>query len=340
MHNHAVENNRSPLIHARSFAVFDSKSTTSSLPELLARLLDEQKRTWPQLSAGYSSLTSVRLREIRCSGYSVWLQFNPGRIVSTGARVDAESIRERRCFLCVENLPAPQKGILYKDDFLVLCNPAPIFPEHFTISHIDHIAQAFSSSVTTFLDLARDLSPRLTVFYNGPKCGASAPDHLHFQASPAGTIPVEKEASEGERRLHRKNVRGVEIFTLANYGRQLIILESGQSSSLEGVLFDLLDSLRTVIGANEEPMMNVLCSYGDCEWRVVLFPRSKHRPDAYYKEGKEQILVSPAAVDIGGLIITPLEKDFNSVNAETVEDIFREVSLPSAKVDEVLEMLS
>jgi hypothetical protein len=328
------------LIEAKIFAVFDPKSPKSSLPELAVGLLDGQKQTWPQLIAGYSSLDSIRLREVRCQGYSVWLQFNPGRIVSTGAKVDAQSIRERRCFLCVQNLPAPQNGILYRDEFLVLCNPAPIFREHLTISHVDHVPQLFNTSAARFLELARDLSPRHTVFYNGPKCGASAPDHMHFQASPSGTIPVEKAAREKSRRLHRKLVLGVEILTLADFGREVIVLESRQIESLEHVLLDLLEALSDATGTKEEPMMNLLCSFGDSAWRVILFPRSKHRPDAYFREGDDRILISPAAVDIGGLIITPLEKDFNAVDARTVEGIFHEVGLPQATVEAAIEKLS
>jgi len=328
------------LIEAKIFAVFDPKSPKSSLAGLAVKLLDQQKETWPQLTAGYSSLDSIRLREVKCRGYSVWLQFNPGRIVSTGAKVDAQSIRERRCFLCVQNLPAVQNGILYRDEFLVLCNPAPIFREHFTISHVDHVPQSFRSSAVRFLELARDLSPRHTVFYNGPKCGASAPDHMHFQASLTGTIPVEEAALEKSRRLHRKQVRGVEILTIKDFGREVIVLESRQIESLEQVLLDLLEALSAAAGTKEEPMMNLLCSFGDSAWRVILFPRSKHRPDAYFREGDDRILISPAAVDIGGLIITPLEKDFNAVDARTVEGIFHEVSLRQATVEAAIEKLS
>ena len=328
------------MIDAKVFAAFDPKSPKEPLPEITVRLLNEQKKTWPQLVAGYSSLDSVQLREIQCTGYPVWLQFNPGRIVSTGAKVDAESIRERTCFLCVENLPPEQKGVLYADDFLILCNPAPIFREHFTVSHINHTPQLFSSYATKFLELARDLSPRLTVFYNGPKCGASAPDHMHFQASPTATIPVEKAAQEKGRRQHRKSVRGVDVFTLARFGREAIVLESLKIESLRSVLLDLIALLALVTSTTDEPLMNLLCSYDHGAWRVILFPRSKHRPDVYFKEGEERILVSPAAVDIGGLIVTPIEKDFRSIDRATVESIFREVSLSDKKVEEAIGRLS
>ena len=270
----------------------------------------------------------------------MWLQFNPGRIVSTGAKVDARSIRERRCFLCVENLPEPQKGIVYKDRFLILCNPAPIFAEHFTISHIHHVSQILGPYIPAMLDLARDLSPQLTVFYNGPKCGASAPDHMHFQANPTGLIPVENAAQKKLHRVFRRSLDSVDILTLRDFGRQVIVLESLHRENLANVLNKLLDSLRQTVGVSEEPMMNVLCSFTDGAWRVILFPRSKHRPDVYFKEEAERVLISPAAVDIGGLIVTPLEKDFKTVNASLVESIFQEVSLPSAIVDETILRLS
>jgi hypothetical protein len=328
------------LIEEKIFAVFDPNALKSSLAELAARLLDDQKKSWLQLASGYASLDSIRLRQVACRGYSVWLQFNPGRIVSTGAKVDAKSIRERRCFLCVQNLPEAQKGILYKDEFLILCNPAPIFREHYTISHVQHIPQIFSTYTTRFFELARHMSPRLTVFYNGPRCGASAPDHMHFQASPSGTIPVEGAACEKNRRVVRRSLHNVDILTLAEFGRQVLVLESKNIDNLQRVLSELTESLRSMTGERDEPMMNLLCSYGDSSWRVILFPRSKHRPDAYFKEGDERILISPAAVDIGGLVITPLEKDFNMVDAPTMEGIFEEVSLAKEKVDAAMDMLS
>ena len=330
---HTVENPLTPLIQARSFA---GSHRETSLAELSRQLLEQQKLTWPQLRRGYASLATVHLREIHCRGFSVWLQFNPGRIVSTGAKVDAQSIRERRCFLCVENLPELQKGIVYKDEFLILCNPAPIFAEHFTISNIHHLPQILDSYIPTMLDLARDLSPRLTVFYNGPKCGASAPDHMHFQANPTGLIPVEMAAREKRHRVFRRSLDSVDILTLHDFGRQVIVLESPQREDLAAVLNKLLDSLRKTVEVSEEPMINVLCSFADGSWRVTLFPRSKHRPEAYFREEAERVLISPAAVDIGGLIVTPLEKDFNTVDASLVESIFQEVSLPQEKLDETI----
>lgn len=328
------------MIQSKTFARYDVGSHTGSLTSLSLDLLAEQREHWPQLTAGYASLTSVRTREIACDGFPVWLQFNPGRIVSTGAKVDAQSIRERRCFLCVESLPPEQKGVLYNDEFLVLCNPAPIFSEHFTVSHVRHLPQSFEPYAGTMLGLARHFRSRFTLFYNGPKCGASAPDHMHFQACPRGTIPVERAAQEDARREHRRNVRGVDVFTMARFGRQVVVLESAQSTALEKVLLDLIAAFRDAQQSSEEPMLNILCGYNEGDWRIIVFPRSKHRPDVYFKDGDERVLISPAAVDIGGLIITPLEKDFKSVGAMLIESIFREVSVTKETVDRAIESLS
>lgn len=321
------------MIEDKIFAAVEPNPPIGSLAGLALNLLEDQKRSWPQLTSGYASLDSIQLREVQCRNYSAWLQFNPGRIISTGAKVDAQSIKERRCFLCVQNLPGAQKGILYEKEFLILCNPAPIFREHFTISHIDHIPQFFTNYALRFLELARDLSPRFTIFYNGPKCGASAPDHMHFQASPTGIIPVEAASIDVKRRVLWKTLHDVNVLTLADFGREVIVLESRKVDAIERVLHTLIDALRVVMQTSEEPMMNLLCSFTDSVWRLILFPRSKHRPDAYFSEGEDRILISPAAVDIGGLIVTPLEKDFKTVDGGTIEGIFQEVSLSHEKVE-------
>lgn len=318
------------------FSEFDGSTPSVSLPELSARFLQEQALSWPQLAKGIASLDTVKTREVPCNGFSVTLQFNPGRIISTGAKVDAKSIRERPCFLCAGNLPPEQKGILVFREFLVLCNPAPIFLGHYTITHVDHIPQAIEPFAHSFLQLAHDLGPDFTVFYNGPRCGASAPDHMHFQASPSGAIPVERDAVDERRRKVLMKVKDVTILTLENFGRDLILFESPHRQSLEEVFLSVLQSFRVRSGAKEEPMINVLCSFRNEAWRMILFPRTKHRPDVFFKEGEERVMVSPAAVDIGGLIITPREKDFHGLTAGMIEGIFREVSVDAETIREIV----
>lgn len=298
-----------------------------SLASQARALLTEQKESWADLNAGYASLISVRTREVRCDGYKVVLQFNPGRMASTSAPVDPESVRARPCFLCFENLPMAQRGILYEDEFVLLCNPSPIFSHHYTIAHVIHRPQAIESAFSQFLGLARALSPDFTVFYNGPRCGASAPDHLHFQASPFRAIPIEREVVESTRRMRMGSFEGVWVFTLNNLDREAFVLEGGDQKNIERVFFRLAAAMRKTSGTADEPLMNVLSSFDGTAWRVILFPRSKHRPDAFFLKGDDRIVVSPAAVDIGGLVVTPLEKDFLNLDAPTLLEIFKEVSV-------------
>ncbi len=277
-------------------------------------------------AAGYASLQDVQVREVKCSTFSAWLQFNPKRIVSTNAKVDAKSINSRRCFLCVDHLPPEQKGILYEDEILVLCNPMPIFGAHYTVSHLKHLPQLIEPYLDTFLRLARDLSPQFTIFYNGAQCGASAPDHIHFQIAPADKIPIELEAVESHRRERAGEIDGVAIFLLRDLGRAVIVFEGTSIERVTRVIRRQLEKIKAILNIADEPKINVICNYSTPQWRVILFPRHKHRPEVFFKEGDDKVVISPASVDMGGLIITPVEKDFNTVNANMIETIYREVS--------------
>jgi len=311
-------------------------SASTSLPQLLWRLLENQKSIWPMVKANCAALEYVELREVRCSTFSVWLQFNPKRLTSTGAKVDPESITARRCFLCIENLPAEQIGVLYEDEFLILCNPFPIFDAHFTISHIQHRPQLIDPYFEILLRLARDMSPDFTVFYNGAQCGASAPDHFHFQAAPAGKIPVEHEAVKTSRRELVREINGVAIILLKDSGRAVFVFEGTRLENLVKVLRQQLAKMQAVLNTNEEPKVNILCHYYPPQWRVIIFPRRRHRPEVFFKAGEDKITISPASVDMGGLIVTPIEKDFKTVDAKMIEEIYREVSWDEETVRSLL----
>jgi hypothetical protein len=329
-------------IDNRIFALYDS-SVSTPLPDLLLLLLEEQKRIWPMAADGYASLQGVQGREVKCgtptgAAFSVWLQFNPKRIISTGAKVDAKSINSRRCFLCVDHLPPEQKGVLYENDFLVLCNPMPIFSAHYTVSHLKHLPQLIEPYLDTFLRLARDLSPQFTIFYNGAQCGASAPDHIHFQFAPAGKIPIEQEATHAHRRERVGEIDGVAILLLRDLGRACIVFEGTNLENVTRAIRRQLAKVQKALKISAEPQINIICSYNAPQWRVILFPRRKHRPEVFFKEGDDKVVISPASVDMGGLIITPVEKDFNTVDAKMIEEIYREVSWDEAMVRKMLRV--
>jgi ATP adenylyltransferase/5',5'''-P-1,P-4-tetraphosphate phosphorylase II len=293
-------------------------------------LLQQQRGVWDLLRTGYDSLQSVKTRVFEFDGFHIKVQFNPGRMTSTAAKVDPNSIRERKCFLCPDNLPPPQRGIPSDGDYLVLCNPFPIFPEHFTIASLHHTPQVIHESFASFLGLTRDLGSRYTVFYNGPRCGASAPDHLHFQAGNRSFLPIDAEFAalkdRGAGRLFESD--SLRVRTVEKSLRHVIAFESADA----GLLRRAFDALYAVLqdGAPEggEPMLNVLGFYTRGEWQVLVFPRAKHRPSFYFKEGDEKLLISPAAVELGGICTTPREEDFAKVTREHILQLYNEVCVP------------
>ena len=298
-----------------------------NLPELCVNLLSEQKKTWFDLRKGYESLRDIRMRDVACKGFSVRLQYNPGRIKSSTAEVNREKREERQCFLCLDHLPEDQKRILYKNNFLILCNPMPVYHSHFTISHLDHRHQAIAEHIGSLLQLATDYGEGWMVLYNGPRCGASAPDHLHFQIAPSGQMPIEKEILEEKRLLLVKQAEGVLLYRTRDLGRELILLEGEEPSAVESAFKKYLTGLKKVLKIDMEPMINIIGFYQGTKFRLLIFPRRKHRPDAFFKEGEERMVISPGVIDMGGFLITPLERDFKRLNQTTVESIYKEVSM-------------
>lgn len=324
----------------RCFASFDGKGGSALLLDLADALLERQKKNWPGLVDGYAALSAVRVREIRGEGWGVQVQFNPRRIVSSGAKLDPESIRRRPCFLCPGNLPPEQEAICYRDDYLILCNPAPIFPGHRTISHVRHLPQSLPDHLGIFLQLAADFGPRMTVFYNGPRAGASAPDHLHFQAAPAGLMPVEEEILNPRNRVGTKRRDGVKISQTTGLGRGILVIEGGKEESVAAAAGNAIRALGHLTSADGEPPLNMLCTYTKEGWRLILFPRRKHRPDAYFREGREGLLISPGAADMGGMIITLREEDFLALTPDLVSGIFREVAFDDTATAALLSSLT
>jgi hypothetical protein len=326
------------VLNDRILSTFPSASNTLLVDHCKA-LLHQQLSSWPQLIEGYAGLKSARVREIDCDGDSVFVQFNPRRIVSSGAKVDPKSISERKCFLCMGNLVPEQKGVLYQDAFTILCNPFPIVDQHLTIPHVNHTRQRIEGFVPVFLDLAREMSPAFTLFYNGPKSGASAPDHMHFQACPAGATPIERLAATSPRREMRKLRNGVAFSSLKYVDRNVILAESNNKGQLEKFFDEMLSSMKRVLHIDEEPMVNVFCSYHAGSWRMIVFVRRKHRPDIFFKEGDEKMLISPAALDVGGVIVTPIERDFNRLDAKLIRSIYDEVLLDNKTVERIIAEL-
>jgi len=327
----------STLLHQKTYAAFGEGE--KGLPGTCLELLSEQKVSWQDLREGYESLKNVRERELSWGRFSVRLQYNPGRIKSSLAEVGERKVHEQRCFLCLDRLPENQKGIFYRSEYLILCNPRPVFPSHFIVSHLDHRLQAIAEHIDLFFRLMGDFGSDWTVLYNGPKCGASAPDHLHFHAIPSGQMPIEKELRGGKNIPLTKQVDDVLLYRLRDLGREVIILEGNDPMAVASAFRVFLDILRKVLLMEEEPMMNIAGFQKEGIWRLAIFPRRKHRPEVFFREGDARVVVSPGVIDMGGLLITPVEKDFEGLGGAEVENIYREVSLEERTVGHVIAAL-
>ena len=285
-----------PLLSQKVLATFNGGESSGDLPGLCLGLLSEQQENWDDLRHGYQSFKEIRERDVDCRGFSVRLQCNPLRIKSSAANVNQKSSNERQCFLCLDHLPEAQKGILYRGEYLILCNPMPIFSPHFTVSHLEHRRQAIAEHTGTLLQLGAEFGSDWAVLYNGPKCGASAPDHLHFQAGPSGQMPVEKEIREEKRLDLMTQFGGVLLYRVRDLGRQVVILVGDDPVAVGGAFKGLLNALKRVLRIDEEPMMNIAGFHEDKKWRLVIFPRRKHRPDAFFRAFRKPLKAPSTAI--------------------------------------------
>lgn len=325
---------------SRYFAVFDGGEGSESLAGLSAALLQKQMHNWPALAEGYAAMEKSLVREIDGGNWKVRVQCNPRRIVSTGANLDPEAVKKRPCFLCPRNLPVEQEAIRYRKDYNLLCNPAPIFPGHLTIASRRHIPQELRKNLETLLLLAEDFGPGTTVFYNGPKAGASAPDHLHFQAAPSSLMPIEDEAFRMWGKAEVKTMDGVTVTRTVGLARGVIVMEASRTAAACDAVARIMDSMGSFLKVSEgEPPLNIFCGRVGETWRLLLFPRIKLRPEAFFYEGEKQIVVSPGAADMGGVVIAPRERDFHLLTAELIADIYREVAFGDDATEKILSKL-
>jgi hypothetical protein len=304
------------------------------------QLIRLQTRDWPLAAQNYAGLNNVIERRFQFEGFQVKAQFNPERIRSSAAKTDKTSIAERPCFLCKKNRPEEQVGLDFQKKYEILINPYPIFQQHLTIVGYGHVPQRIANRLPDLLDLAQAL-PGFTVFYNGPKCGASAPDHFHFQAGQKNTMPVDPDTNDfllknGEQLL---NTNTTTVYAAPeSYLRHLLVFESTDREALSQLVAQTIALLPQQ--ENEtEPMLNILAHFDHDHWQILLFPREKQRPRQYFREGKEQLLVSPASVEMGGLVILPRREDFDKISREDLTDIFRQVSLNKETFDDLKEKI-
>ena len=306
----------------------------------LQRFFNRQLEKWDDARNRYHELRNVRTRELAMGASSIQVQWNPARMVSTGASIDKKAIAERPCFLCEANRPKEQTKKSVDNHFDLLVNPYPILPTHFTIPSVKHEPQRIRDIYGEIHKLL-DEYPELMVFYNGPKCGASAPDHAHLQAGTSGRLPLQMSWQRLSRNLTPLiSLNDDESISLIDeYPCPALLIRSHTPYGDEQLFLRLYDAL-PMQDDDAEPMMNIVSWRCDDEYLSVVFPRGKHRPDCYYAQGNDQYIISPGALDMAGLIITPRQEDFERLTPEKALSILNEVSLPKEQLQQVIEKLS
>ncbi len=294
-------------------------------------LFRRQLVSWGLARDNFLQLGNVLTRNIDFDRFSITIQFNPGRIISSSARVDPKSVSERPCFLCGANRPAEQEELSAGNDMIILVNPFPIFSKHLTIPSIYHTKQAINGRFSEMLRLAKEL-PDYTIFYNGPECGASAPDHFHFQATGRNFLPIEHDFTRGEKTKLIKSTGSLKVFLWEDYLRGIISVRGSSDEEMIPFFDNVMHKLSQMQPGRPEPMINCLAGYAGNEWIVHLIPRKKHRPSQYFAGGDERILVSPASVDLGGVIVTPREEDYYNIDRLAVIDIFSQICFTENEV--------
>ena len=302
----------------------------------ISRFFNRQLEVWTDARHRFRDLKHVETRQF---SDQLKLQWNPARIVSTGAKIDKKTLGERPCFLCDKNRPKEQMSKQIDEKFHLLVNPFPILPVHFTIPARKHQPQLIYKNygeMHRFISLHSDLM----VFYNGPKCGASAPDHLHFQAGTNGILPLQTNWQRLSRNLtdiislnDEEKISVVRDFIVPAF---VIISKSAESDE---ALFRRLYKAMPQRGDETEPMMNIISWRKDEEFISVVIPREKHRPEAYFAEGDAQFVVSPGALDMSGLIITPREEDFRKLTEEKALSLLQECGVSEEKMNAIIAKL-
>ena len=302
----------------------------------ISRFFNRQLEVWTDARHRFRDLKHVETRQF---SDQLKLQWNPARIVSTGAKIDKKTLGERPCFLCDKNRPKEQMSKQIDEKFHLLVNPFPILPVHFTIPARKHQPQLIYKNygeMHRFISLHSDLM----VFYNGPKCGASAPDHLHFQAGTNGILPLQTNWQRLSRNLtdiislnDEEKISEVRDFIVPAF---VIISKSAESDE---ALFRRLYKAMPQRGDETEPMMNIISWRKGEEFISVVIPREKHRPEAYFAEGDAQFVVSPGALDMSGLIITPREEDFRKLTEEKALSLLQECGVSEEKMNAIIAKL-
>ena len=312
----------------------------------IGEFVNAQLSRWPLACGNFRALKNVRVKSLSAGGLGVKVQFNPARIVSSAAKTDAASLRARPCFLCPGNRPEEQIHIRFDGRkgkrYDILVNPYPIFPDHLVIASGEHSGQSIWKRYVDMLDLAKAYQDYI-FFYNGPRCGASAPDHHHFQGAGRGRMPLENdvdaildtlkgrhpELDGGDRVLeYLTSVQDADLFRYGRFVRGIFVLRSRTAKSAAKLFYRLLDCAPVPDG-DSEPRFNLFTYCKAGEYRSIIVFRACHRSHHYFSDGPDHLTMSPGCVDMGGVFITPVEDDFEKLDNALLAEMLDEITIPA-----------
>jgi hypothetical protein len=311
--------------------LLEQVQTPGDLPRQIDTLLENQRATWKTFRDGEQALAGIKTKILSRGDARIIVQANPGRRTSIHAKVDPISVSRRPCFLCAENIPREERGI-GRGELIVLPNPHPILPRHLTIPTREHYPQKLGGRVETLLELARDIGPDMLVLYNGARCGASAPDHFHFQAASALGVPLTEEVLGIGKRD--------DVTPHTSFGRRMLVIQSRDASKVREFIQRTLEVLSSFGSDAEEPLINMIALFHGDRYAAFLFPRAKHRPACYFAEGDARISVSPAALEMAGILVVADADHFDRVDEATAQSVFEEVSLGENQFRALLESVA
>ena len=316
----------------------DNKADTT-INSSLQIFFNQQLEKWDEVRKRYNELSKTETRELTEGNFTIKIQWNPARMVSTGAKLDAKTLAKRPCFLCQKNRPQQQIKISI-GNYEVLVNPFPIMPNHFTIPSLEHTPQSILKAYNMMHELLQEYQ-ELMVFYNGPQCGASAPDHSHLQAGTNGLLPIQREWGQLSEDLTEIVTLNDEegIYIINKYPCSALLIKSRTKENNEKLFKQLYNSLIILSVDNQEPPMNIVAWRKDEQYLSVVFPRSKRRPDCFNAQGDQQYMITPGALEMSGLMVTPRQEDFKRITAEKAFGILREVSIDKSNLLKVVEHL-
>jgi hypothetical protein len=255
-------------------------SPSVSLLQQVHALFQQQRAAWNMFRDGEAALAGMKIKIFALDNKRVIVQANPGRSISTNAKVDPSSVAGRPCFLCPDSLPPLERGISF-GDYIILPNPYPILKHHMTIAFRNHVPQLLEDRISDLLAIAKALGPEMFVTYNGPRCGASAPDHMHFQAGNSEGVPLfEQLPADSD---------NDQVVPLTIWGRNMLVCSFKQAEQVQSCIESVISVLKDITEEQSEPMINIVALYRDGRYIISIFPRAKHRSACYFAEPQQQI---------------------------------------------------